>query len=168
MSKQIVRAGEWLPGRKCMSSIYFPSIFHLHMSGGCVMTVHGLMGIFVLESSVCQRSGGPAHSGAVVKPKSTALLQGVNLFFKPPGGTPRGRFSVIALSWYSCGAGQVGFLLQHYNRGDLKGKYMHILSLVSSYLTQVLSRPGKVVGLFTTIIMLLNYRPPDFIRFVYF
>lgn len=44
------------------------------MSGGSVFIVHGLMGIFDLESGECQSCGDPARLGAVVEAKSTVLL----------------------------------------------------------------------------------------------
>lgn len=73
-NSQSCRVAPWQEMHVCL--FIFPSIFHLHMSGGCVLTVRELMGIFVSESGVCQRCGGPAPLGAVVKPKSTILLQG--------------------------------------------------------------------------------------------
>lgn len=42
MSKQIFRAAEWLPGRKC-NSVYFPSMFHVSVG---VLTERELRGIF--------------------------------------------------------------------------------------------------------------------------
>lgn len=82
--------------------------------------------------------------GLLWNPRALPSFMG-RLIFQAPWGTPRGCFSVITLSWYSCGAGQVEFLLfiQYDDRGDLKVTYMHILLLVSSFLTQVQFCPGN-------------------------
>lgn len=74
------------------------------------MTVRKLMGIFILESSVCQRCGGPAHLGAVVKPKSIILLQG-EVNSSGSLGDMKGLFH-HQLSLRSCDTGEFSFLLQ--------------------------------------------------------
>lgn len=137
------------------------------MSGGCVLTVRELMGIFILESGVCQRCGGPAHSGAVLKPKSAVLLQGESDSsgsLGDIGGVFLCHQTVMTQLWYW----RIQIFIAHTTWTDRRHKstmYAHLVRHKFRF-----AQAFRVLNSTSTAseIILLNHRPPVFITFVYF